>query len=180
MATPYTFDFVHSHVGFTVRHMIVSKVRGSFDKWSGEFLVDEQDLTKSSVSIAIEAASIDTKQAQRDEHLRSADFFDAANHPALTFKSKRIEKDGDAYKIIGDLQIRGTTKEVVLATELNGFVQSPFGDERAGFSAHTSINRTDFGLNWNKAIEAGGVLVGEKVEINIEIEAVKVAAKAAA
>lgn len=180
-AHPFAFDFTHSSVGFTVRHMVVARVHGQFDKWSGELLLDEQDLTKSSVRVVIDAASIDTKVQGRDDHLRSPDFLDVQNHPTLTFRSRRFEKVGaDRLKITGDLTIRGTTREVVLDTELAGFIASPWGDRRAGFTAKTSIDRRDFGLTWNKAIEAGGVVVGDKVEITIEVEAVQQAAAAAA
>lgn len=178
MATKFAFDHVHSSVDFAVRHMIVSKVHGQFGKWDGELEIDEKDLTRSRVSVKFEAASIDTRVGQRDDHLRSADFLDAANHPLITFTSKRFEKAGEHYRVVGDLTIRGVTKEVVLDTEFNGFVKSPFGDERTGFSARTSFARSDFGLTWNKAIEAGGVMVADKIEVNIDIEAIKQAAAA--
>jgi polyisoprenoid-binding protein YceI len=172
--TPWGFDFTHSTVGFHARHMVVAKVHGSFKKWGGELLLDEDDLTRSSVSVQLDAASLDTHLEARDEHLRSADFLNAAAFPQIAFKSTRIEKKGeDAYRVTGDLTIRDTTKPVVLEAEFNGRVKSPWGDERAGFSAKASIDRREFGLVWNKALEAGGVLVGDKVEITIEVEAVR-------
>lgn len=179
--TPYAFDLTHSSVHFSVRHMVVSKVPGQFKKWSGSLALDEADLTKSSVEVHLDAVSIDTQNTQRDDHLRSPDFFDAANHPELVFKSRQIQLvSGDQYRIIGDLTIRGTTHEVVLDTEFNGRIKSPWGDDRAGFSAKTSIDRRTWGLTWNKAIEAGGFVVGDKIEIHIEVEAVRQAAAVAA
>jgi polyisoprenoid-binding protein YceI len=182
MATQaFTFDFTHSSVGFTARHMIVSKVHGKFGKWGGTLNLDLADLTKSSVEVQIETASIDTGVGQRDDHLRSPDFFDAPNHPLMTFKSRRIERvSPEEYRLIGDLQIRGTTKEVSLVTEFGGQQKSPWGDLRAGFSAKASVDRRDFGLTWNKAIEAGGFVVSDKIDITIEVEAIGQAAAAAA
>ncbi len=169
----YAFDLTHSSVQFQVRHMVVSKVRGTFDKWEGEIEFDEQDLAKSKVNVTIDVASVNTREPKRDEHLRGADFFDVANHPSLRFQSTRLEKQGDAYRLVGNLTIRGTTKEVALEVEVNGVAKSPWGDERAGFSAKGSVDRRDFGLTYNSLLEAGGVMVGEKVEIIIDIEAVK-------
>jgi len=177
MATnAWDLDISHSAIHFWVRHLVISKVHGRFAKWSGTVKLDEQDLTRSSVEVRIDAASIDTQVADRDAHLRSADFLDAANHPELAFRSRRIEKGGDGYRVTGDLTIRGTTREVVLEAEFSGLAKDPWGNQRAGFSAKTALDRRDFGLVWNAALEAGGVLVGEKVEISIELEAVKQAA----
>jgi polyisoprenoid-binding protein YceI len=174
MATnTWEIDTGHSAIHFWVRHLVISKVHGRFAKWGGTVDLDEQDLTKSRVAVRIDAASIDTQVADRDAHLRSADFLDAANHPALSFTSKRIEKAGEGYRVTGDLTLRGTTREIVLEAELTGFAKDPWGNQRAGFSAKTSLDRRDYGLVWNTALEAGGVLVGEKVEITLELEAVK-------
>ena len=179
MATnTWDIDTSHSAIHFWVRHLVISKVHGRFAKWTGTVNLDEQDPTRSSVDVRIEADSIDTQVADRDAHLRSADFLDAANHPALTFKSRRIEKSGDGYRVTGDLSIRGTTREVVLDAELAGLAKDPWGNQRAGFSAKVTLDRRDYGLVWNTALEAGGVLVGEQVEVSIELEAVKKVAAA--
>ena len=178
MTTPWDIDVTHSAIHFHVRHMVISKVHGRFARWSGAVELDLADPTRSVVNVAIEAASIDTQVVDRDNHLRSADFLDVAAHPQLTFASRKIEKAGAGYRVTGDLTIRGTTREVVLEAEFAGTGKDPWGNERAGFSAKTSLDRREFGLTWNAALEAGGVLVGEKVEISIELEAVKrVAAK---
>lgn len=179
--TKWDFDLAHSSVNFHVRHLMVSKVHGRFTSWSGVLELDDQDLTKSRVEVSIDVASVDTKDDKRDDHLRSADFFDAANHPKITFKSKRVERDGDDYRVTGDLTIRGTTKEIVLAVEGGGeHVKDPWGGVRTGFSAKAAVDRKEFGLMWNVALEAGGFLVGDKVEITLEIEAIKASADKAA
>lgn len=169
-----TFDPSHSGVHFWVRHLMVSKVHGRFASWSGNLAFDAEDPSRSSVKVQIDAASIDTKEPKRDDHLRSADFLEAEKHPHITFESRSVErKSADTFLVHGDLTIRGVTKPVVLETEYSGSVKDPWGGTRAGFSARTSINRKDFGLTWNVALEAGGVTVGDKVEISIEIEAIK-------
>jgi polyisoprenoid-binding protein YceI len=169
----WAIDTTHSAIHFWVRHLVISKVHGRFAKWSGTVALDEQDLAASRVEVRIDAASIDTQVADRDTHLRSADFLDAANHPELTFASKRIEKQGDGYRVTGDLTIRGVTREIALDAEFAGLAKDPWGNQRAGFSAKAALDRRDYGLVWNAAVETGGVLVGEKVEITIELEAVK-------
>lgn len=176
----WNIDVGHSAIHFWVRHMVISKVHGRFARWSGSIQLDEQDPARSSVEVRIDAASIDTQVADRDAHLRSADFLDAAAHPEITFTSRRIEKAGTGYRVTGDLRIRGVTREVTLEAEFAGTGKDPWGNQRAGFSATTAIDRRDFGLTWNAAVEAGGVLVGEKVEIAIELEAVKEVASGAA
>jgi polyisoprenoid-binding protein YceI len=176
MTTPWDIDVSHSAVHFHVRHMVISKVHGRFAKWAGTVQLDEQDLTRSSVEVRIDAASIDTQVADRDAHLRSPDFLDVQKYPELTFRSRRIEKAGDGYRVVGDLTLHGVTREVALEAEFSGTGKDPWGNVRAGFSARAALDRREFGLTWNKAIEAGGVLVGEKVEIAIELEAVKKAA----
>jgi polyisoprenoid-binding protein YceI len=169
----WEIDTSHSAIHFWVRHLVISKVHGRFAKWSGTVTLDEQDLAASTVEVRIDAASIDTQVADRDAHLRSADFLDAANHPALTFASKKIEKAGEGYRVTGDLTLRGVTRQVTLDAEFAGLAKDPWGNQRAGFSAKAALDRRDYGLVWNAALEAGGVLVGEKVEISIELEAVK-------
>lgn len=169
----FDFDVSHSNVAFTARHLMFTKVRGQFALWSGSLELDLADLTKSKVSAEIDAKSIDTHEEKRDGHLRSADFFDVENHPKLTFASKRVEKKGDGYLLVGDLTIRGITREIALDTEFHGTQTDPWGGERVGFTAAGKVQRKDFGLNWNVALEAGGVLVGETVEITLEIQAKK-------
>jgi len=171
--TNFTIDAGHSSVGFSVRHMVVAKTRGRFTKFSGTFGFDPENPQASHVAVTIDVASIETHDAQRDGHLKSPDFFDAENHKEITFKSKRVEGKGSDLKVIGDLTIRGTTHEVTLDVEYAGGGKDPWGNERAGFSAKTSVNRKDYGLTWNAALETGGVLVGEKVEIEIDVEAIK-------
>jgi polyisoprenoid-binding protein YceI len=178
---PWNIDLAHSAVTFAVKHMVISKVRGRFAKFSGTLLLDEKDLTRSSVDVHIDAASIDTGVADRDAHLRSPDFLDVAKYPELTFKSKRVERvGGDRYRVVGDLAIHGTTREVPLEVEAGGAGKDPWGNERAGYSARVQIDRKDFGLQWNQVLEAGGVLVGERIDIEIEVEAVKAADQRAA
>jgi polyisoprenoid-binding protein YceI len=179
--TQWDFDLSHSSVNFHVRHLMVSKVHGRFSKWTGTLALDEQDLTRSSLDVTIDATSIDTKDEKRDAHLRSPDFLDVEKFPTLTFKSTSITRDGDdEYKVVGDLTIHGVTKQVTLAVEGGSIVKDPWGGTRTGFSAKTAINRKEFGLGWNVALEAGGFLVGDKLEITLEIEAVKKVASAAA
>jgi polyisoprenoid-binding protein YceI len=169
----WDIDVGHSAVHFWVRHMVISKVHGRFARWSGSIELDEKDLTRSSVEVRIDAASIDTQVADRDAHLKSADFLDVAKYPELTFRSRRIERKGEGYRVVGDLSLHGVVREVALEAEFAGTGKDPWGNERAGFSAKASLDRREFGLVWNAALETGGVLVGEKVEIAIELEAVK-------
>ncbi len=177
----WDFDLTHSSVGFSVRHLVISKVRGRFARWSGQLTFDPARPEATTVDVSIEAASIDTGEAQRDAHLRSADFFDAERFPRITFHGTRVEKLGDdRWQLAGELAIAGVTKPVTLEVESFGLAKDPWGGERAGFSARTTIDRRDFGLTWNQTLETGGVLVGEKIEIVIEIEAVKRALAGAA
>ena len=179
--THWDFDKVHSSVNFSVRHLMVSKVRGQFHDWTGTLVLDDADITRSTVEVTIQAASIDTRDEKRDAHLRSADFFDIEKFPTLAFKSTSVDKISDQELAIhGDLTIHGITRPVVLVTEASGFQKDPWGGTRTGFSAHVSIEREEFGLTWNAALEAGGVVVGKKVEITLEIEAVQKAAAQAA
>jgi polyisoprenoid-binding protein YceI len=172
----WDIDVGHSAIHFWVRHMVISKVHGRFARWAGTLQLDAADLTRSSVDVRIDAASIDTQVADRDAHLRSADFLDVERHPELRFRSTRIERAGRGYRLVGELTLRGVAREVSLDVEYAGTAKDPWGNERAGFSAKGSLDRREFGLVWNAALEAGGVLVGEKVEIAIELEAVKKAA----
>jgi polyisoprenoid-binding protein YceI len=174
----WNIDVTHSAIHFWVRHMVIAKVHGRFARWSGALELDPQDLSRSSVEVHVDAASIDTQVADRDAHLRSPDFLDVATHPELVFRSRKVERAGDGYRVIGDLTLHGVTREVALDVEYAGTAKDPWGNERAGFSARTALDRRDFGLKWNAALETGGVLVGEKVEISIELEAVKQAAAA--
>ena len=168
----WTIDNSHSHVGFAVKHMMIATVRGEFRSYKAELALDLDDLTRSTVTAEIDVASIDTREAQRDDHLRSADFFDAATHPTMRFESRRIERAGEDYRLIGDLTIRGTTREVVLDAEFAGIHKDPWGNTRTGFTITGAVNRKDFGLTWNAALETGGVLVGEKVKLDLTLEAI--------
>jgi polyisoprenoid-binding protein YceI len=171
--TVWQLDPAHTQVEFSAKHMMFTTVKGHFGKISGTIRLDEQDVSGSSVEAEIDAASLDTRVEQRDTHLRSQDFLHVEQHPLITFKSTHVEQAGDdQLKVTGDLTIRGTTRAVVLDTTLTGRGKSPFGTTVAGFEAHTTINRKDFGLNWNVALEAGGVLVGDTIKITIEAEAV--------
>lgn len=171
-AAMYEIDPAHSSAQFAIRHLMVSTVRGDFRKVTGIANVDEKDVTKSTIEATIDVASIHTGIEKRDEHLRSPDFFDAAKYPTMTFKSKKIEKMGEEkLKVTGDLTLHGTTKEVVLDFEGNLTpVKDPMGKTRIGGMATTKINRKDFGLAWNKALETGGVVVGDEVTITIDTE----------
>jgi polyisoprenoid-binding protein YceI len=177
----WNIDVAHSSVAFSVRHMVISKVRGRFAKFSGRLELNDQDLTQSAVDIHIDASSIDTGVVERDGHLRSPDFFDVEKFPELTFKSKRVERLGeDRYRVIGDLTIRGTSREVPLEVEAGGRVKDPWGNNRAGFTARTKIDRREFGLEWNNVIETGGLVVGDHVDIDIDVEGVQAAEQNAA
>ncbi len=173
MTNRWDIDVAHSAIHFHVRHMVISKVHGRFARWSGALQLDLEDLARSSVEVEIDTASIDTQVADRDTHLRSPDFLDVARYPKMTFRSKRIEKAGEGWRVTGDLTLHGVTREVTLDAEFAGVGKDPWGNERAGFSAKAAIDRKAFGLAWNAALETGGVLVGEKVKIELEIELVK-------
>jgi polyisoprenoid-binding protein YceI len=171
LAGTWQIDTVHSDVSFTVRHMMVSKVRGNFGAFSGT-ITTAADPLDSTVEAEIDLASIDTRNAQRDEHLRTNDFFDVANHPTMTYRATGLRAEGDDFVADGQLTLRGITRDVPLTVELNGIGPDAYGGTRLGLSATAEINRTDFGVNWNGAIEAGGVVVSEKVTISLEIVAV--------
>lgn len=177
----WDFDLVHSSINFHVRHLMVSKVHGRFTKWSGVLQLDDEDLARSSVEVTIDASSIDTQEPKRDDHLRSADFLEVEKFPAVTFKSTQVTREGDErYRVTGDLTIHGVTRSVTLDVEGGARVADPWGGTRTGFSARTSISRKDYGLTWNVALEAGGFVVGDKLDITLEIEAVRKSASAAA
>lgn len=170
----WQIDPAHSHILFSVRHMMISTVRGRFENFTGNIDFNEENPEKSSVYVEIDANSINTREEQRDAHLRSADFLEAEKYPVLTFESKRIELiDKDKAKMIGDLTIRDVTREVTLTVEYHGQAKSPWGTTSAGFSATGKINRKDFGLTWNQALETGGVLVGDEIKFDVELEIVK-------
>ena len=170
----WNIDTAHSQITFTVRHMVFAKVRGRFGKWAGTLQLDPQDLGRSRVEVTIDAASIDTSDATRDGHLKSPDFFDAARFPELKFTSRSVETRGpDKARITGDLTLHGVTREVALDAEVAGRGKDPWGNERIGFSATGSLDRTHFGLAWNQALEAGGLLVGTRVDIEIDLQAVQ-------
>ncbi|HEV2522194.1 MAG TPA: YceI family protein [Candidatus Acidoferrales bacterium] len=171
----WQIDPAHSAAHFSVRHLMISNVRGEFTKLTGSALIDPANLTKSSVEVTIEAASVNTREPQRDDHLRSADFFDVANHSQITFRSKRIASLGpEHYTVTGDLTIRGVTKEIALDVEgPTPSVKDPWGNIRAGVTGSAKINRKDFGLAWNALTETGGVVVGDEVKITIEAELIQ-------
>ena len=168
--TEWAMDPSHSHVGFSVKHLIVSNVTGRFKDVTAKINLDEADPTKSQVDITIKAASVDTDEPKRDEHLRSPDFFDTAKYPTLTFRATKIVKGGKGFKVTGDLKIKDVTKSVTLDGTLSKAVTSPWNKQVRAAEFQGSIKRGDFGLKWNKALEAGGVVVGEDVALDIQIE----------
>jgi polyisoprenoid-binding protein YceI len=168
----WTIDASHTTVGFTARHLMITKVRGRFGAVEGAATIAE-DRLQSSVRATIELGSIDTGDAGRDEHLRGADFFDVANHPSIEFVSTDVKQDGDDFRLFGDLTIKGVTKRVELELEFDGVSGDPWGGTRAGFTAEGEINRKDWGLEWNVALEGGGVLVSEKIKLHLDVELVK-------
>ena len=171
--TSWDVDPVHSQVGFSVKHLVISNVRGEFSKYSGKVALDDADVSRSSVEATIDASSIDTRVADRDNHLRSPDFFDVAKFPSITFKSTKVVKGSkDQLQVTGDLTLHGVTRPVVLLVDVSPEVKGMGGETRRGFAATTKINRKDFGLTWNKVLEAGPA-VGEEVAISLELEAVK-------
>lgn len=169
----WTIDPAHSSVEFAVKHMMFTTVKGRFSGVAGQIELNEQDLADSFVNVTIDAATIDTRDEKRNGHLRSADFFDVEQHPELTFKSTKVTVKGDDFKVTGDLMMHGVTRPVVLEVEQTGRGKNPWGQEVIGFEAKAKINRKDFGLNWNAALEGGGVLVSDEVKISIDIEATR-------
>lgn len=172
----WNLDKAHTHINFTARHMMISKVRGEFTNYDINVDFDEETPTNTTVDVTIYTDSINTNDEQRDAHLRSPDFLDAEKYPVLTFKSTKVEQlSQNKGRLIGDLTIRGISREVILDVEYHGSVKSPFGTTNAGFSATTTINRKDWDLTWNVALETGGWLVSDKINIEIELELIKVA-----
>jgi len=170
----WVIEPTHSLVEFTVRHMMIANVKGRFSEVEGEVIGDPHDLTGATIQVSINTASVDTRVADRDNHLRSADFFDSENYPQMTFKSTKITKTGEGeYRIDGELTIRDVTNPITLEATFEGAGKDPWGGERAGFSAKGKLNRKDYGLTWNAALETGGVLVSDEVKINIEVELLK-------
>ena len=171
--TTYSIDLTHSDVGFSVRHMVFAKVRGHFTKWTADLAFDQADPSKDALNVSIDVGSIDTREAQRDAHLKSADFLDAEKYPKITYKSTKVESAGaKKYAVTGDLTIHGVTKPVKLDVEELGGGKDPWGNQRVAFAAKARIDRGDFGLKWNQALETGGVLVGEHIDIEIDVEAI--------
>ena len=172
--THWSIDPSHTHVGFGVRHLMISTVKGRFAEVTGTVSLENEDPGTAKIDVTIDVASIDTGVSQRDDHLRSPDFFDVARFPTLAFKSRRIERAGaDALRVTGDLTIRDVTREVQLDVMELGSVRDPWGGQRAGYSASARINRSDFGLSWNQALETGGFVVGDEVALTLEVELVR-------
>jgi len=170
----YVIDPAHTRIGFIARHAMVTKVRGAFNEFEGTAVVDGIDFTKSTGQLTIQAASIDTRNADRDGHLKGNDFFDMETYPEITFASTTVEAlDAENYRVTGDLTIKGVTKAVIVDFEYTGAAADPFGNERIGLEGATTVNRKDWGVNWNAALEAGGVLVSEKVTLEFEVSAIR-------
>ncbi len=169
----WQIDPSHTRLGFVARHAMVTKVRGHFPATAGMLVIDADNPSGSTAQVSVEMASVSTGSPDRDAHLRSADFFDVETHPAMTFASTAVKQDGDQFVMLGDLTIRGVTRPVELAIEPTGVATDPFGNVRAGFEGSTELSRRDFGLTWNVALEAGGVLVSDKVQIQLDVAAVK-------
>jgi polyisoprenoid-binding protein YceI len=170
----YTVDPAHSRIGFVVRHAMVTKIRGAFNDFDAKLHIDAADPSKSSASVVIQATSIDTRNADRDAHLQSNDFFGMDEHPTITFQSTSAEKlDDETYRLSGDLTIRGETKPVSIDFEFLGAVNDPMGNFRVGFEGSVVVNRKDWGISWNAPLEAGGLLIGEKVTLELELSATK-------
>lgn len=169
----WTIDPSHTRLGFVARHAMVTKVRGQFDEFSGTLVIDAANPTASTAAVTVQLASVSTGSPDRDGHLLSADFFDVENNKEMTFVSTGVKQDGDEFVMTGDLTIKGVTRPVELELEPNGVATDPFGNIRAGFEGETEISRKDFGLTWNVALEAGGVLVSDKVKIQLDVSAIK-------
>ena len=172
-AATYKLDAAHTTIGFSVKHLMVSNVKGSFGEFDGTIEFDEANPSAMKASAVVQVASINTANEKRDEHLRSADFFDAATHPTITFESTRVEGSLPNLTLVGNLTIRGVTKEVSIPVEVGGPITNPWGKVVIGLSGGTTINRQDFGVNWSKALDGGGVVVGDEVKLILEIEAIK-------
>ena len=172
--TKWAIDPTHSEIGFKVKHMMFTNVSGKFDQYDGSIETDENDFTTAKISFSAAIDSIDTRNSDRDNHLKSADFFDVENHPKLTFTGKSFSKiNENNYELVGDLNIKDITKEVKLPVEFSGLMQDPWGNTKVGLNIEGKINRKDWGLNWNSELETGGVLVGEEVKLIIDLQLVK-------
>ena len=169
----WNLDVAHTRVGFSAKHAMVTTVRGAFADFEGSLVLDGDDPSRSRADVTIQAASFNSGNEQRDGHVRSADFLDVENHPTLTFHSTDVRADGEDFVLVGDLTIRGTTRPVEIAVELEGVEKDPFGNQRIGFSGETTISRKDFGLTWNVPLDSGGWLVSDKVKITLDVSAVR-------
>lgn len=169
----WVIDPAHTNIGFSARHLMVAKVRGKFAQFEGQFTIDEANIGASAAALTIQAASIDTANADRDGHLKSADFLDVENFPTITFTSTGATQSGNNFAVTGDLTIHGVTKPVTVNFELAGVSQDPWGNTKIGFEGETEINREDFGLTWNAALETGGVLISDKIKLTLDVEAAK-------
>lgn len=177
----WTVDKAHSDLTFRVRHMVIARVSGTFGEWEADLRLDPDDLAASQIEVRVDTATIDTREPSRDAHLRSADFFHVEEHPQMVFRSTRVEEHGEGrLKVWGELTIRGVTKEVPVDVHYSGRLTDPWGNDRVGFEGHAEINRKDFGLVWNAPIETGGMLVGDRVEITIDLEATRAQVQAEA
>lgn len=173
VADEYMIDPVHSSVEFSVRHMVIANVKGDFTDFAGTIIYNDSDITMSSVEVGIKTSSINTNNAGRDEHLRSADFFYAEKFPEITFESSKVEKGDDGHILHGILTMNGVSKDISIPFEFLGRVKGPDGKERLGFAGHTKLNRKDYGITWNKTLDAGGLAVGDEVKIELNIEAIQ-------
>jgi polyisoprenoid-binding protein YceI len=178
--TRFNIDNSHSNVEFSIRHLVIAKVRGRFTQVTGTLEIDSNDITQSKVKAEIQAASINTAEEKRDAHLRSADFFDVENYPVITFESTNVERAGNELRVTGNLTMHGVTNKITLAVEQLGAAKDPWGNQRLAFAARGSLDRKAFGLGWNQVLEAGGFLVGDKVELTLDVQAIEAAARAAA
>ena len=169
----FVLDPAHTEIGFVTRHAMVTKVRGSFEKFEGQAVVDGANPANSTLDVTIDAGSVNTRNADRDAHVRSGDFLDVETYPEITFRGTDFAVKGDVVDVTGDLTIRGTTKSVTIPFEFQGAAKDPFGNERIGFEGSADISRADFGLTWNAALETGGFLVADKVTLEFEVSAIK-------
>ncbi len=169
----YTIDPAHSRIGFVARHAMVTKVRGAFNELEGTAVLDGDDPSRSTATVTVQAASIDTRSEQRDGHVRGADFFDVEQHPTITFVSTDARQNGDVYELTGDLTVKGITKSVTVPFTYEGSATDPFGNLRVGFEGSVTVSRKDYGLTWNAPLATGGVLVGDKIVLELEISAIK-------
>jgi polyisoprenoid-binding protein YceI len=172
-ADKYELDPVHTRIGFTARHLMINNVSGRFTEFTGNILYDEQDVTKSTVSVKIQAASVNTENKMRDDDLRSANFFDVAKYQEITFQSSRIEKQGDGYLCVGTLAMHGVSKEITIPFTVLGKIKDPWGNTRIGLEAEFKIDRRDWGLTYSKTLDSGGLVVGNDIKIDLNVEAVK-------